>query len=176
MADFLKLGFKNTMIIEKKHSCFIFGEGRKDINFITALIDHPKFRFHTQKWIFSYDNASGSSPEVIAKQCRKLTRQLEYDLILCFIDLDKLKQDFPKNWSKKQKALEDKYDEIVFIWQIDNAEDEYKKVIGNQRAKKHKLNELAKMKIEKFINSDLWKRIQKPIKNKEKVLEEMNAE
>ena len=88
------------------------------------------------------------------------------------MDLDKLKTDFPKTWEEEKKELEKKAlsAKIVIIWQLDNAEDEYRKVLGNQRLNKHKLNKLVKQKIKKFINSDFWKRILEPIKEKEKEL------
>lgn len=69
--------------------------------------------------------------------------------------------------------LEKQYSEFTIIWQIDNAEDEYKKVIGDQYKGKHKLNKLAKQKVAKFINSNFWKRILKPIKDKERELDKI---
>lgn len=90
---------------------------------------------------------------------------------MCFIDLDKLKEDFPKNWEIKKIEIEKKYEKIRIIWQIDNAEDEYKKVLGEMKGK-HKLNQQVKKQIDKFINSDFWRKILKPIKDREKTLDQ----
>lgn len=164
------------IIITKEYSCFVFGEGRKDKNFLMALIDLKKFEDHTQGWTFNYGNASGGPAKVILEKCRKEVSGHNYNLILCFIDLDRLKQDSPKKWKKEKMELEEQYSEFKIIWQFDKAEDEYRKVIGNQCKGKHKLNKIAKQEVEKFINSDFWKRILKSIKNKERELDEIRKE
>jgi len=91
----------------KKYTCLVYGEGRKDKKFLISLIDLEKFKYHTQKWHFNYDNASGGSPNDILNHCRKSISGYSYDLVLCFIDIDKLKQDFPKNWKKRKLVLEE---------------------------------------------------------------------
>lgn len=158
-----------------KYTCLVFGEGGKDKKFLMALIDLPKFRYHTKKWFFSYDNASGSSPKIILKQCRRSALGKSYDLILCFIDLDKLKSDHPNKWQVEKKKLEQDYSAFVIIWQIDNAEDEYKTVLGDKYYGKHRLNKMAKEKINKFINSNFWQKILKPIKDTERKMEEKES-
>ncbi len=150
-----------------KHSCLVFSEGGKDKKFLMALIDLPKFKYHTKNWVFNYDNASGSSPEIILKKCQNAIFNASYDLAICFIDLDKLKSDHKKTWESEKRKLEIKYSGITIIWQIDKAEDEYKKVLGNLRYSKYKLNKVAKRRVKEFINSDFWKRILKPIRDKE---------
>lgn len=159
------------IIIKKEYACLFFGEGRRDKNFLNALVDNDKFQYHTARWFIKCDNASGKSPKIILEQCKRTISNYNYDLVLCFIDLDKLKHDFPKKWEKEKVKLENKYSEFKIIWQIDNAEDEYKKVIGDQYGSKHRLNKTAREKINEFINSDFWKRILNPIKNKERELE-----
>lgn len=77
-----------------KFSCLIFSEGRRDKKFLTALIDLPKFEYHTKKWFFTLDNASGTSPKIILEQCQKIILGKSYDLIICLIDLDKLVSNF----------------------------------------------------------------------------------
>lgn len=47
------------------YTCFIFGEGKRDKNFLIALIDLKKFKYHTAKWTFNYSNSSGGSAEII---------------------------------------------------------------------------------------------------------------
>ena len=160
---------------KQKYSGFIYGEGSGDKNFIVRLFEIPKFKFHTEKnWTFNYGNASGSSVETVLFKCRKAILNRSYDLILCFIDVDKLKQDFGKKWFIEQKKLEKKYSDIYIIWQYDNAEDEYKKALSEDSKGKRKINKLAKEKINKFINSEFWNRILKPIKNKEIELKKLN--
>lgn len=156
---------------KEQYSGFIFGEGKRDKDFLTALIDLKKFKFHTSNWSFNYANSSGGSAEIILEKCHKESRAYAYSLVLCFIDLDKLKDDFPKNWEAKKEELEQKYERIKIVWQINNAEDEYKRVLGEIRGK-HKLNQQARKQVDKFINSDFWQRILKPIKDKEEILEE----
>lgn len=67
--------------------------------------------------------------------------------------------------------MENEYSSFTIIWQIDNAEDEYRKVLGEQYRNKRKLNKLAKQKVDEFINSGFWNRILKPLKDKERELE-----
>jgi len=153
------------------YSCLVFGEGGKDKKFLIALIDLDKFKHHTKKWTFNYDNASGSSPETILNKCWKAISGTNYDLILCFIDLDKLKTDYPEKWKENKKRLENKYSNITIMWQIDNMADEFRKVLRDHCRGKNKLNRAARKKVKEFINSDFWKRILKPIKDKEQELE-----
>ncbi|MFH1048529.1 MAG: hypothetical protein V1732_02600 [Patescibacteria group bacterium] len=156
-----------------KYSCLVFSEGGKDKKFLMALIDLPKFKYYTKNWFFNYDNASGSSPEIILDKCRKAILGISYDLILCFIDLDKLKSDHSDKWEKEKIKLEQEYSNFTIIWQLDNAEDEYKKVLGSKYCSKHKSNQNAKQKVKEFINSDFWKKILKPIKDKERELKQL---
>jgi len=165
-----------NIVIKKEYSCFVFGEGRRDKDFLVILIDLKKFKDHTQKWIFNYGNASGGSPKTVLEKCRQAIFNCNYSLVLCFVDLDKLKNDFPEKWKKEKIELEKEYSEFKIIWQIDNAEDEYKKVIGDQCKGKHKLNKLARQKIKEFINSSFWKRILKSIKDKERELDKIKNE
>lgn len=148
------------------YTCLLYGEGGKDRKFLNALIPLMK-DYHAKNWFFSTDNAHGSSPEVILESCKRAASGKEYDLILCFIDLDKLKHEKPQGWGLEKTRLEDRYSGIEIIWQIDNAEDEYKLVLGKQYLGKNKINKLAVKEVRRFINSDFWKRILKPIKAKE---------
>lgn len=160
-------------IITKKYSCFAFGEGKKDKDFLIELFELEKFKYYTQNWFFNYGNASGSSAKMVLEKCQRESSGREYDLTLCFVDLDNLKSNYSKTWEEEKEKLEKYYINfgIKIIWQLDNAEDEYKKVLGDQSKNKHRLNKLAKYKIEEFINSDFWKRILDPIKEKERELE-----
>ncbi len=157
----------------KKYTCFIYGEGRRDKSFLISLIELKKFKYHTFKWQFNYGNASGGSAISIVDKCRKEVMGIDYDLIICFIDIDKLKDDFPKKWKDKKRQIESKYRDLnlVILWQLNNAEEEYMKVLGDLKVGKHKLNELAKERVKDFINSDFWDRIMGVIKDREIKLE-----
>lgn len=159
-----------------KYSCLLFGEGGNDRKFLIALIELEKFKYHTKKWEFNYDSASGSSPEDILKQCANAVRGVEYDLVICFIDLDKLKTDYPRAWQEKKKLLKNKYGDFKVVWQVDNAEDEYRRVLGeNQKIGKQRLNKLARENIEEFVNSKYWKRILRIVRHKEAKLDKVDA-
>lgn len=159
-----------------KYSCLVYSEGGRDKRFLMALIDLAKFKYYTKNWFFTYENASGSSPEIILKQCQKFISGNDYHLVLCFIDLDKLKSDYPKTWVKEKQKLEKKFSKFKIIWQIENAEDEYRRVIGEHCKKKCKLNKIARKKVVEFINSEFWKKILKPITELEKKLKEELSE
>jgi hypothetical protein len=156
--------------MRKLYSCYVYGEGGKDKKFLIVLIDHPTFKYHTKGWVFNYGNYCGHCPREILDQCYREISDLKYDLVLCFIDLDKLKHDYHQNWKQEKNKLDKKYQNIKIIWQLDNAEDEYKKVLGDRYKSKGKLNKVAKDKIQKFINSDFYKKILKEIKDKEQQL------
>lgn len=155
----------------KKYSCLLFGEGRRDKNFLIALVDLEKFQHHTALWSILYDSASGGAPKDILEKCKMSAVGKSFDLIICFIDLDKLKHDYPNSWEKNKEELEKKYQCFYILWQLDNAEQEYIKVLGNLECGKSKLNEIAKKEVGKFINSQFWDRILKPIKEKQQELE-----
>lgn len=161
--------------IKTKYPGLLFGEGRKDKKFLDALTDLDKFKYHTKKWAFIRDSAHGGSASDILKCCKNAKIGTE-KIALCFIDLDDLKHRYPgEKWLEKKEALEKKAlkEGIRIIWQIDKAEDEYKRVLGKkyEKSSKHKINEVAKKQIAKFINSPFWNKILKPIKDCEKKLE-----
>lgn len=154
------------MKLKQPFTCFVYGEGGNDKHFLMNLFELKKFKYHTNKWRFTFSNASGSSAETVLDKCKKEIQGISYQLVLCFIDLDKLKHDYKNGWEKEKVGLEKKYDQIKVIWQKDKLEDELKKVLGKQFTKR-KLNNLAKLKIKEFINSNFWNRILNPIKEKE---------
>lgn len=150
-----------------KLSGFVFGEGRSDKYFLIALISLENFKYQTKNWNFNYGNGKGCSAHDVVDACYSETRGVDYDLILCFIDLDDLKKKFPKKWEKEKVAIEQKYSNIKVIWQLDNAEEEYKKVLGDTIKGKNKLNKFARENVKQFINSSFWKRILNEVKQKE---------
>jgi hypothetical protein len=153
----------------EKFSGLIYGEGRKDKIFLIALLGSKKFRHHTKNWFFQFDNSHGCSPKDILENCKRSMFAKDYDIVLCFIDLDKLKNDFPNHWQKVKKELEVKYLNIEIIWFLDNLEDEISKVLEITNIGKSQVNRMAKENIDGFINSDLWKRILSPIRKKENI-------
>lgn len=158
---------------KQQYTCFIYGEGRNDKNFLVKLIELEKFKYHTKKWRFEYGNASGQSPKDILTRCRRAIMGKPFDLVECFIDLDTLKHDYPKKWKKEKAKLEKEFSEISIIWQYDNLEDEYKGVLReSSNYGKNKLNIAARKLIKRFINSTYWDRILEPIHSKEKELDE----
>lgn len=154
------------------YSCFIFGEAGGDRKFLLRLTEEKKFKYHTAKWSFNYSNGSGGSPDCVLKKCNRESAFPSFDLILCFVDLDKLKHDFPNSWEEEKTALEDKYPSITIIWYEDNAEDVYKKVLGKKAVglSKRRINALARKEVGQFINSPLWKKIIDIISKKEQQL------
>ncbi len=161
-------------MIKEKYSCYVYGEGGKDRTFLQKLISFDKFQYHARKWVFQFGNASGESPKTVLEKCNRESSPCDYDLVICFIDLDKLKQDYPKSWKKEKAKLEKRYVNISIIWQIDNAEDEYRKGLGKiskQCKGKNELNKLAKTNVQRFVNTGFWIRIFKPIQKKEKELD-----
>lgn len=157
-------------LVSQKYTGLLFGEGRKEKNFLFALTEIDKFKFHTKKWVFNIQNTSGGGTEKILKDCVKASFGVAYHLVLCFVDIDVLKQTFPKTWKLEKNKLESKYKQIQIIWQLDNLEDEFKRVVGKVEGK-HRINQLAKKQVQRFINSDLWKNFLSLIKDKEKELE-----
>jgi len=158
----------------RKYQCLFYGEGGKDKKFLYALIDLPQFKYQTSKWTTpSLDNTSGGSPQTILENCRRRISNFEYDLVLCFVDLDQLKSNFPKNWESQKSLLENNYlnYKIQIIWQMDNLEEEFSRVLGSNFGK-HKINKLAKNNAKRFINSDYWKRIIFQMKEVEKKLDD----
>lgn len=154
----------------KKHTAFFFGEGRQERKFLEALTGLKKFKDHTKNWSVNCDNGHGGSPEDILLLCCSKTINVSYDVVLCLVDLDVLKRNDPKDFSKKVSELEEKYSgRIIIVWQEDNAEDEYREVLGSKAKDKNKydLDALAITNIAKFINTKLWYKILRTLTEKE---------
>jgi len=149
----------------------MFGEGKNDKDFIYALSGLDKFKnYYAKNWYFKFDNAHGCSASNVIKECKNQITG-EEDLVLCFIDLDDLKNDYKQTWEEEKLKLEDdasKYD-IKIIWFLDKLEEELRRVLGEEY-NDHSANKEAKKSTEKFINSDLWNRIIELIKKRENEL------
>jgi hypothetical protein len=137
-----------------KKTCLLFGEGAKELIFFHFLERTKKFEnLYYKDWVITPDHASGCSCRNVLEKCIKTISDASFDLILCFIDLDKLSDDFrnPKDCEKEKKDLEQlaKKFNINIIWQDKNHEDELK------RATKGKIKGKAHMKKRLFKNEDL---------------------
>lgn len=158
-------------MIEKKLTCFVYSEGGKDRKFLQVLICELE-KFHAKKWFFNYDNASGGSASFILNKCYGAIRRVSYDVVICFVDLDRLKSESKEkkvDWKREKSELEKKYLDlgISIIWWKDNLEEELNKVLGEVKCGKWKINKKAKEEIEKFKNSDIWQNILNILREKD---------
>jgi hypothetical protein len=142
----------------------MFGEGKRDKDFIYALTGLDKFKYHTQNWSFTYGNAHECSASDIIRACKNEKTGAE-DVVLCFIDLDDLKNDFSQTWKEEKRKLEEDAfaNGIKIIWFLDKSEDEFRRVLGDEFGD-NRVNREARENADKFINSDLWNRILEPIR------------
>jgi hypothetical protein len=162
------------IIKTKLYSLFLFGEGEKDRKFLQKLADSEKFSFHADKWFPKFSNSHGVSPACVLDDCVKQSMGESYDLIICFIDLDWMIKKFPKDWEKQKKLLEDKYENlhnIKIIWQVEKAEDEYRRALGKNDISDTRAVYEALRNINSFINKEFYNRIMELIKNKERDLD-----
>lgn len=165
MARTLKSKSKDN---QKVLTCLLYGEGKKDSKFIDNLISLKKFKDHTSsKWEFFTDHASGGSPKTVLEKCNRIISGRDFNLVICFIDIDLLKREYPKTWQNEIKNLEDRYPEIEIFWHEENLEDEILKVLKIPHKGKNAINRIARENVEKFINSKYWKRLLSIIKERE---------
>ncbi len=152
----------------KLYTCLLFGEGKDEKNFLYKITSLKKFQFHTKKWSVKIDNASGESPYVIIEKCSKINHG--YDLTVCFIDFDIIKRD--ANSVRVKDELEKKAEkyEINIIWQINDLEDEFEKVIGKIKGKRE-INKKAQENPDDFVNKYHWNKILNYIKREEEKLD-----
>jgi hypothetical protein len=152
---------------------FFFGEGKKDKVFLFHLTEINKFKYYyASSWEFFTDHASGGSPQTVLEKCSNALVGKNYDIVICFIDIDKLKDDFPKNWEEKKIELEEKYSQFIIFWHEDKLEDEIIKVLGPVSKSKKRINKIANKEIDKFVGSDYLKKIVNLINAREKKIRE----
>lgn len=172
----------DNFVLNKKYTGLFYGEAKKERKLLNKIVETKKFKYFTQNWEdFIIKSYHGESPEMILESCNNFIKGRAYDIVLCFVDIDKLKQDCYskkskkiKNWEKEKIKLENKYNKIIIVWQDENLEDEIKKVIGkkaktksgNDRGKWH-LTKLSRENVEKIASSEFWKNIFKIIKGRE---------
>ncbi|MBN1584989.1 hypothetical protein JW899_01340 [Candidatus Uhrbacteria bacterium] len=146
----------------------LYGEGRRDRKFLEALASVPQFQYHTKGWIPKFDNWHGCSAKNTIEGCRKAFCKYGAKFTICLIDIDDLKHDYPEDWDEQKLKIEqDEVGWLSIVWQYENAEDEYRKVIpdlynGDKTAK----NREAVRRIAEFVNCDLWKRIMEEFERK----------
>lgn len=155
--------------ISQKLTCLFYGEGGRDRKFLNHLIKLKKFQFHSKNFLIITANTSGGSAKTILENCQKYIQNREFDCVICFIDLDKLKHDYPDHWKIEKLKLETLYNNIKILWQMDNLEEEIIKVLKPKKSKtKTEINSLGIKNIDKFVNSDYWKRVLKLLQNPKK--------
>ena len=168
----------------KKYTCLLFGEAERDYKILQKLSDLDKLHHHTQAWNCTCACHYGESPDGILGQCLNIAIHDEYDLAICLIDLDGLikivqeqsasRHQATRQLLVQQKEMEERAHQYhgVIVWQKNNAEDEYRRVLQTSAITgKHRLNMLARQYPEKFINSKLWCQIITAIQNRQKELE-----
>lgn len=104
----------------------LFGEGKTEYSFFNFLLKTEKFRYLESDWSLDADHASGASCDDVLRACiQRATNERSYDVILCFIDTDKLYHDFPNDHHKQKTELEAKATlyNIEILWQEEKHED-----------------------------------------------------
>lgn len=149
----------------EKLTVLFFGEGGKEKRFFAMVENSTKFRELLPNWSITPDNASGESCEVILTKCISTCNgNKSYDVVLCFIDTDKLKSDYGSNSEVHKERLERKAQEceanIHIIWQEQDHEEELSKA-ADREITKARLKKLLKTKVVeiKIMNSVFVKRI-----------------
>jgi hypothetical protein len=167
MELFLKLESKMKSKKVIKKSCLLFGEGRgSEKRFFEFLERSYKWTsLYETNWSMHHDFASGSSAKTILNACLKSAYNIEYNLILCFIDLDDLKHDYENSYLEEREKIdieltamcsEEKM--ILVVWQEENLEDELSRIVG-RKVKKNRVKQELKNHNIKIINSNFAKNI-----------------
>ena len=146
---------------EVKKSALLFGEGKRELIFFNFLLKSNKFKSLGAGWSINSDHASGSSCEVVLDKCILAKYERSYDIILCFIDTDKLFHDYPKTHQKKKKELEAKAlkEGIKIIWQDKNHEDVLRKASNGKIVDKSNMKGKLKRYEQSIFSSDFFKTI-----------------
>ena len=83
-------------------TALLYGEGSHEYTFFNFLLKTEKFAFLESNWYIDTDHASGCSCKDIIDSCIKAISGNKPDVVLCFIDTDDLKHDFPKTHKLKK--------------------------------------------------------------------------
>lgn len=145
----------------EKYTALLFGEGGKEKRYFTLFESSKKFKDKFPNWSVTFDNASGESCQVVLEKCiNHVKTNRSYDLVICFIDLDKLYSDFADKHEEKKVELENIAEQngIRIIWQADCHEDELSRAAEKEIVKARLKQELKKHGA-KIINSGFTKKI-----------------
>jgi len=106
-------------------TALLFGEGRHEYNFCNFLLGTNKFSVLQKSWSIDTEHASGCSAEDILNACIDVMSGKPFDVTLCFIDVDDLKNDFTDSFEAKRDELNVKAKEngIDIVWQEENLEE-----------------------------------------------------
>jgi len=148
-------------------TCLLYGEGGREKIFFNFLIKSRKFKSEFPQWVVSVDNACGQSCGDVLKKCINITSEREYDLVLCFIDTDKLYEDFPRGHKKVKGQLEKKASKynINIVWQEKNHEDELCRATGGKVCSKPGMKGRLKKHSDCVLRSGFTKNIFKKFRD-----------
>ncbi|MCF7815791.1 MAG: hypothetical protein K9M10_02630 [Candidatus Pacebacteria bacterium] len=108
-----------------KKMCLLFGEGGKEEIFFRFLENSNRFKNRFPDWGIEMSHASGEACSVILQKCINFTSKRGFDLVICFIDTDKLQEHGSRSEEEKnrleQLATEHR---IKIIWQDPDHESE----------------------------------------------------
>lgn len=132
----------------EKFTAYFFGEGGKEKRFFRMFENSEKFKQLLPNWVITPDNAHGESCETILNKCiASCTGNRSYDVVFCFIDLDKLTHDYGHEAEEQKARLEEKAERcsanIYIIWQDQDHEQELSRAAGkviNKARLKQQLN------------------------------------
>lgn len=161
------MGEKKVLKVLK--TALLYGEGKHENTFLSFLLDTEKFKVLEKDWFIDSDHASGCSAKDVLLGCIKAVEKTKRDVVLCFIDTDDLKHDFPENYAEKKTELEIMAAEknIEIVWQEKNLEDVLRLATGGEIKKKGKLKKDLKKHQEILMRSEAVKSIFKRFYNKE---------
>jgi hypothetical protein len=144
-----------------KKTCLLFGEGSREKIFFNFLTRHQSFKDRFPNWWISQDNAHGESCRDVLLKCIHVLSEREYDLVLCFIDTDKLYEDFPKKHKLEKKELESIASEknVVVIWQDKNHEDELLRATNGKISSKNGMKGKLERHAARVLSSEYVKNI-----------------
>lgn len=158
----------------EKFTALLFGEGGKETRFFAIFEKSAKFKELFPMWSINVDHASGEACKVILEKCiRFCSSNNDFDLVLCFIDTDKLHSDFKDSHEQHKRDLEElaSSKNIIIVWQEQDHEQELSRAIGRAINKSRLKQQLKAHEIE-LINSDFAKRILKHFTDYEEKLDD----
>lgn len=144
-----------------KKAALLFGEGRKEKTFFNFLLGTAKFRELEDEWFIATGHASGSSCRDVLDKCISAKHEREYELILCFIDTDKLAHDYPTTHEKEKEKIEAiaRENGIEIFWQESNHEKVLEEATGGKIKTKAGMKGRLKRHQERVLASDFVKKI-----------------